>query len=293
MEVLIIGAGSIGLKHCKVLKKMGHDINFLTKRTDLNYPSFSEISNFSDFDYVIISNETSKHLDSLKMIYPKMNRKKILIENPLHLSNIFNKEMIELNKNNNIYVSYQLRFRSIISKLINEIENKKIIYINLNCSSYLPNWNRERDYRSTYSAKDELGGGVLRDVSHEIDLLYFITKKYDLNVKFVSKHKISNLEIDNEDYFFCTGDLSGIIFNINLDYISRKSKRNISLYTETESYELDLISNELEIITHDKHELVKFNDDNMDAMLGMHEDILLDRGKACKLEEGARVTSWF
>jgi glycerol-3-phosphate cytidylyltransferase-like family protein len=34
--------------------------------------------------------------------------------------------------------------------------------------------------------------------------------------EFLAKHKISNLEIENEDYFFCTGKISDVVFKIKI-----------------------------------------------------------------------------
>jgi hypothetical protein len=293
VETLIIGAGSIGLKHGAVLRDLKHNVTFLTKRKDLDFRSINDFGDLTNFEYIIIANETSKHISVLDRISASTRTSKILVENPLHFLKVDIKDMNKFNFPQNIFVGYQLRFRSAVTKLVEEIEGERILYIDLNCASYLPDWNPERDYRETYSAKNHLGGGVLRDVSHEIDLLYFLLKSFDLSIDFSAKHRISNLEIENEDYFFCTGRISDVLFKINLDYISRKSKRNITLYTEDSSYDLDFVNNTLSICGSKKNDFFKFDDQNLDAIRLMHEDILMGKGKACSLEEGARVTNWF
>jgi hypothetical protein len=293
VETLIIGAGSIGLKHGEVLRDLEHNVTFLTKRKDLDFRSINDFGDLSKFEYIIIANETSKHISTLNRISISSHTSKILVENPLHFLKVDINDMNKFNFTQNIFIGYQLRFRSAVTKLVEEIEGEKIIYIDLNCASYLPDWNPERDYRETYSAKNNLGGGVLRDVSHEIDLLYYLSKSYELSIDFLAKHKISNLEIENEDYFFCTGKISDVVFKINLDYISRISKRTITLYTENNSYDLDFINNTLRISGSKNNEFFRFDDQNLDAIRLMHEDILMGKGKACSLEEGARVTNWF
>jgi len=293
VETLIIGAGSIGLKHGEVLRDLEHNVTFLTKRKDLDFLSINDFGDLSKFEYIIIANETSKHISTLNRISISSHTSKILVENPLHFLKVDINNLNKFNFTQNIFIGYQLRFRSAVTKLVEEIEGEKIIYIDLNCASYLPDWNPERDYRETYSAKNNLGGGVLRDVSHEIDLLYYLSKSYELSIDFLAKHKISNLEIENEDYFFCTGKISDVVFKINLDYISRISKRTITLYTEDNSYDLDFINNTLRISGSKNNEFFRFDDQNLDAIRLMHEDILMGKGKACSLEEGARVTNWF
>ena len=39
------------------------------------------------------------------------------------------------------------------------------------CNSFLPNWRSNRDYRKSSSLKKVEGGGVLLELSHEIDYI--------------------------------------------------------------------------------------------------------------------------
>ena len=63
----------------------------------------------------------------------------------------------------------------------------------------MPHW-RDCDYRQNYSAKKNLGGGVLLDLSHEIDLAFYLFGK--LKLEFAQNFKISELDIDSDDFAF-------------------------------------------------------------------------------------------
>ena len=43
MRSLIIGAGSIGLRHAEVLKNIGIECDFLTRRNDIPYQTFKKL----------------------------------------------------------------------------------------------------------------------------------------------------------------------------------------------------------------------------------------------------------
>ena len=49
--------------------------------------------------------------------------------------------------------------------------------MSINCSSFLPSWRKNIDYQSSVSAKKSLGGGVLLELSHEIDYLIWLIGK--------------------------------------------------------------------------------------------------------------------
>lgn len=170
-KILIIGFGSIGRKHYAILSKK-NDVFVITKQNikNKNFLSFNKIKSFN-FDYIIICNETYKHLNTLLKVKKYFKNTKILIEKP-----IFNKIPSKKISNKNIFVGYNFRFHDQILFLRNYIKNKKILDISIKCGYDLKKW-RSRDYKKTYSASKAKGGGVLLDLSHEIDYAYWIFGK--------------------------------------------------------------------------------------------------------------------
>ena len=43
-QALIVGAGSIGSRHAEVLRDLGHDVAFVSSRTDLSGPVYRSVS---------------------------------------------------------------------------------------------------------------------------------------------------------------------------------------------------------------------------------------------------------
>ena len=81
-----------------------------------------------------------------------------------------------------------------------KIRLKKIWNVNIFCGSYLPNWRSNIDYRKSASAKKHLGGGVLLDLSHELDYVQWLFGK--IVIEHCKSKKLSNLNIKNKSGSF-------------------------------------------------------------------------------------------
>ena len=131
-----------------------------------------------------------------------------------------------------------------LKKLKEIVSEEKIILVNAKCGQYLPSWRPNSDYKNCYSAKKEEGGGVLLDLSHEIDYVQWLSGKID-EIKSYQVN-ISDLEINSDDLTMFIGKTKENIFvNISLDYISKITHRKLWVETLEYTYELDFISNKL------------------------------------------------
>lgn len=89
-----------------------------------------------------------------------------------------------------IYVAAPMRYTAIIQYIKQHLDMSQALSIRCICSTYLPNWHPNEDYRTSYSAHKDLGGGVSIDLIHEWDYItyllgfpqktYSIIKKYPL-----------------------------------------------------------------------------------------------------------------
>jgi predicted dehydrogenase len=125
--------------------------------------------------------------------------------------------------------------------------------VNCEAGKYLPDWRPEKDYRLGVSAKKELGGGVLLELSHEIDYLKWIFGDVEWTMATLSKQ--STLEIDVEDtahlIFGFNPKRNGrqIIGVVNLDFIRQDQIRNCEVIGETGSLRWDGLEGTVEIFT--------------------------------------------
>ena len=145
----------------------------------------------------------------------------VLVEKPL-----FSKPNKINIKKNKYYVGYNLRFNPIINFLKKKIKSKKIWSVNIFCGSYLPNWRNNIDYRKSSSAKKHLGGGVLLDLSHELDYVQWLFGK--IEIEHCKSKKLSKFQQINHGFFDKKGGKStGIYKSLNCGIGSSDSKKNV------------------------------------------------------------------
>lgn len=291
MKALIIGFGSIGKKHFLALNELGFLVDVLSKSYEFshfegkNFRLFKDLEelNLQDYDLFIIANITTSHFKTLEFLDQNVKEKIILVEKPL-----FQKDMEFIPSNNNqIYIAYLLRFHPMIQDLKQLIDKKEVYFAKFICNSYLPNW-RKLDYRQNYSAKKELGGGVMLDLSHEIDLAFYFFK--ELSLKFSQNLKISELEITSDDFTFLALSAKNTSIHIELDYFSKLTQRKILFHTKENSFETDLVHNKLNI--YDKTNNFKsktYENDTFKTLQNMYKAILEKDQNLCTLEEARRV----
>ena len=274
MRVLVVGFGSIGKRHYEVLKELGYKVDILSRRKNQSLQK----TNLKKYDYFVIATENSLHYKQLKYIDKNVKNKIIFCEKPL-----FDKYKKLKIKNNKVYVGYVLRFHPLLQKLKSFLKNEKILFINAKCGQFLPTW-RNTDYKKSYSAKKE--GGVLLDLSHEIDYVRYLAG----DIKKIKSYqvKLSDLEIKKDDLTTFIGKAKNTIVNVTIDYISKLTHRFIIVETLNTTYKLDFIKNEI-IIQKDKKEVISINIDRNYMFKEMHKSILKDEKICCSYEDGLKV----
>lgn len=241
-RVLIVGFGSIGKRHTNAFKELKAEVALVTKQNlaeEKAYTSIEEALKSFSPHIVVIANDTGLHEQSLKELVALDFKGLVMVEKPLgHIQ-------FELKHNfSSLVVSYNLRMSPILLMLKKELTNKNIIAANIYCGQYLPEWRPGRDYRSIYSAKKKLGGGVLRDLSHELDYAQWLLG----SMKTVGAQggHFSSLEIETDDTFTLIGEsYSCCSITVSMNYLDRLAKRLIIIHTNEESYYADLITGRL------------------------------------------------
>ncbi|RXJ92880.1 oxidoreductase [Malaciobacter molluscorum] len=290
MKVLLIGFGSIGKRHYEVLSTISQvqSIDLVTKQNiqdKICYKNLEVIDNINQYDYFVIASETNKHFEQLKYLDGNVKNKFIFCEKPLFES----KKNLKIT-NNKIFIGYVLRFHPLLEKLNELIKDEKIILVNAKCGQYLPSWRPNTDYKNCYSAKKDEGGGVLLDLSHEIDYVQWLCGQ--INEIKSYQVKISDLEIDSDDLTMLLGKTNkNILVNISIDYISKNTHRKLLVETFEHTYELDFISNKL--LKKNKYgleEIYSFSNLKINYMFEkMHLDIFEQQKSICTFNEALKV----
>tara|TARA_X000001036_G_scaffold47368_1_gene37890 strand:+ start:2756 stop:3676 length:921 start_codon:yes stop_codon:yes gene_type:complete len=289
-SVLIIGYGSIGKRHAKILSKF-KDIGKIYVLTKQNCKKFYKVKALNEIkkinpNYIIIASRTTKHFKHLSYIEKNFKKKTILVEKP-----IFEKYKKLKIYNNKVFVGYNLRYHPLINFIKNFIKNKKIFSTIINCQSYLPSWRKNIIYSKSNSAKKAHGGGVLLELSHEIDYLQWIFKRVT-NLNYAIVKKVSNLKINTEDYASIIGKTLGTDFCMNLNFFSFHTQRQIAINGKDFSLKGDLIKNTITIFEKKRERLKTFKIDENYTYRAQHRSLLNNNySKSCTYKQGLQLIS--
>jgi predicted dehydrogenase len=260
-NVLVIGYGSIGKRHVDNLLKLRQIDQIIVCSNHLdsfqNHPekdrlklahSLQElspvISNGRQFDFAIITNETYKHVETANILAESGIN--LFIEKPISdsVTKAISLKKIAEKSNIKIFVAYNFRFLGAIQYIKNQISSGVIgslYFAEIEVGQYLPAWRPLIDYRESYSARKDKGGGVALDLSHEIDYMRYL---FDDPVSWkIMKSKVSDLEIDSDDLFEGIYRFSsGFLCSVHMDYIRHNKKRKINIVGSKGSLECDFIN---------------------------------------------------
>jgi len=277
MKTLLIGYGSAGKRHSRILKSFRENsIDYVSKQSiqgEKVFPSLVNVPSITDYDYYVICSETSLHYEQLEFINSKTYGKKILVEKPI-FDHIYESSPLK----NKVFVGYNMRFNKTIQGLKSLLLNEEVLFAEAYVGQFLPQWHPRKDYKKSYSALKSKGGGVALDLSHEIDYLLYLFGKID--IKSYYKSHISDLEIETDDIFTCIGKTEkGIIINCTMDYLCKNLKRTLLVHTNNMTFDCDFIANQ--IISYSRagtNAIIRYKEDKDYAYRKMHEDILFDHG---------------
>jgi predicted dehydrogenase len=281
MRALVIGYGSIGSRHVEILREMGLSVSVLTAQQDLPVKTFHslEIALSSESpDYVVIANKTHEHYLTLSHLAKLGYAGMVLVEKPLF------RKVHALPSNNfkRGWVGYNLRFHPLIQKLKKILEKESAISVHVVSGQYLPQWRSGVDYHLNYSAHSEEGGGVLRDLSHELDYVTWLFGPWK-RITALGGH-FSSLKIDSDDVFsiMMTGENCPVA-NIHINYLERVPRREILINTAQNSIKIDLIAGSFQL----NHEVTQEKSERNSTYRAQHEAVLNQTTDSlCSLEEG-------
>jgi len=234
MKFLIAGLGSIGRRHFRNLITLGEkDIVLLRSHLATlpddelaGYPvetDLYEALKKHNPDAVIIANPTALHMD---VAIPAAEAGcHILLEKPVShsLDRLDELQKAAKKSGSRILVGFQFRHHPTLNKareLIQAGALGQVLAVHAHWGEYLPNWHPWEDYRQSYAARAELGGGVIVTLTHPLDYLRFIVGEVDALWSF--NGHVSPLEITVEDVAeiglkFANGAVGGV----HLNYVQR------------------------------------------------------------------------
>lgn len=253
-KIAFVGLGSIATRHLKnvaaFLGNRGDTYCIDLYRSQMRplpeelqslvtgiYLYAEEIPATRQYDVVFVTNPTSMHYETLEKFCK--NTKSFFIEKPVFDSTSVDEVIFEKLNGIKSYVACPLRYNAVLQYVRENVNPKDVIAVRAISSSYLPDWRPGQDYRKTYSAHKDLGGGVSIDLIHEWDYLTWLFGMPTECKQMVGK--VSHLEIDSDDLAIYIGRNEKTTFELHLDYFGRQTLRTLDLFTEDDTIHCDLI----------------------------------------------------
>ena len=144
-------------------------------------------------------------------------------------------------------VGCNMRFHPGVTKIKQLVEEGvlgNVVAARVEVGHYLPDWHPEDDYRRGYSARRDLGGGVILDAIHEIDYIRWMLGEVETVACFAGK--LSHLEIETEDTAaILLRFTDGTIGEIHLDYVQRIYSRTCHIVGDEGTIRWDYTSGEV------------------------------------------------
>lgn len=258
MKICFMGLGSIAGRHIRNLQSLfpgEHQIDVV--RSGKGKPMEENLASFihqvyddyeriaENYDVVFITNPTRLHYETLQRMNQK--GKHFFIEKPVFETGYEELNALKLKKESVYYVACPLRYTNVIQYLKKHVNFSSVYSMRCISSSYLPEWRPGSDYRTSYSAKKELGGGVSLDLIHEWDYVCYLIGMPQ-RVKSILTRK-SGLEIDSDDLAVYLGEYEDKIVEMHLDYFGRAPIRKLELFGRDDTLEADLLK---QCITYQK-----------------------------------------
>jgi predicted dehydrogenase len=233
MRFLIAGFGSIGRRHLRNLRALGEK-DILLYRTHHSTLPDDEIEGLAVEtslvdalahrpDAVIIANPTALHLD---VAIPAAEAGcHILMEKPVShsLGRLDDLRTALEHSGSRMVVGFQFRFHPGLRQVKTWLEQGAIgkpYSFRAHWGEYLPNWHPWEDYKKSYAARPDLGGGVILTLIHPFDYLRWLLG--DVQSLWAYAGTLGELGIEVVD----TGEI-GLQFRdgpsgtIHLDYLQR------------------------------------------------------------------------
>ena len=233
MKFLIAGLGSIGRRHLRNLQTLGEQ-DILLYRTNQSTLPEEELAGFpveTDLqaaldhkpDAVIVSNPTSLHL---KIAIPAAQAGcHILLEKPVshNLDNMEKFESAVAESGSRVLVGFQYRYHPSLVRVwhwLKEGEIGRPLSFRAVYGEYLPRMHPWEDYRTSYSARHDLGGGVILTLCHPLDYARWLLGEVREIWSFVGR--VNDFELTVED----TAEIGmrfdgGVIGSVHLDFNRR------------------------------------------------------------------------
>jgi predicted dehydrogenase len=264
LDVVFFGLGSIGMRHLRLLSERfaADEARFFAVRSgarDTATPervtairSLDELPASRRTGVAFVCNPTSLHVPvALDCARRGLH---LFLEKPISDSADGLDELARVVAQQHLtaYVAYPLRFLPVVAALREQLGDATRGHVRYVVSSYLASWRPGTDSKDRYSAQRALGGGVILDLSHELDLLWHLFGPLEV----LSAHagRLGNVTLDCEEYADGLLRARGFDIGLHMNFCSLHEQRTLEIDLPDRYLSVNLRSGALQSRTRDADE---------------------------------------
>lgn len=263
-SVLIIGFGGIAKRHIQNLyahfdianlcvvksTSVNVDDEFVKQHNNIHYYyDLNAALNKHQFDFACICSPANYHVEqAITLINSGIP---CFIEKPIshNLEQTQTLQSFAKTKGISFCVGYDLRFTkgfTELHRLLSCHTLGSIWRIDCQVGQYLPDWRPDKHYVNTVSAQKVLGGGVLRELSHELDYLLGLFRFNTIQSKaHLFTHPHLDMDCENEALIVATAATplqeQPVSMTIKLDFLQRIPSRFLIIEAQYGYVKWDLL----------------------------------------------------
>lgn len=275
-RLLVVGLGSAGSRHARIGDALGYDVAALSRRGGIGvFRDLDEALDGHRPTHIVIANETSGHWPTLAQIRARGVKVPVLVEKPVSHDLPPSAERSDLAQYAT-FVAYNLRFHPKVIAAKNGLSGRQPINAAFMAGQDLNQWRPGRALADCYSARSADGGGVLRDLSHELDLATYLLGT--ANRVAACGGTVGPLGIAADDAWSIILQTEACqAVTISLDYYHRPGVRRMTINCDEQTFDEDLRLLEDKDLTY-RAQLKAFVEE-------------LDAERLCTFDEGLAVVA--
>jgi predicted dehydrogenase len=231
----VLGLGSAGSRHARHLVAEGHEVTaWDPQRTDPP-PGVALAASAEDAlatsEAAVVASPNVAHAEQALLVLDSGCH--VLVEKPLATDPADARRVVDRARELGVVagVAMNLRFHPPLRALADLVASGELGRIFLARASFgydLRRWRPGTDHRESYSARSELGGGIVLDAIHELDYLLWLLGP----VASVAAHAARAPELEADVEAVAVGSLkfaSGALGNVDLNFVEPAYRRGCLL----------------------------------------------------------------
>lgn len=278
-NVLVIGGGSIAEKHVQNLIKLKYTVYSYTSnekffKHNKEIKRIKNINNIPEIYFAVIASSTNKHLKYLEILINKKIH--IYCEKPIYHKKFNYKKIRDLLKKKKVYffVGYQLLQDSKVNFVREKIKKKKILSFIAKVGHDYEVWRKNSPRKESYYNQTSLGGGVIFELIHEINLIRNLIGDIEKIKSFKSNSEHQKCELVAVSIIKTKKNILGTLYQ---DMLSNNLFRSLKIITIDKNYDIDfkkntIYENEKEILFKESNSQISLLQKNLKYFIDLIEN---------------------